>query len=93
MATPMKLRTKEPEWIRMSIAARQIDENWSHKDLSRYMVDNGYITEDQFFQNTRIPNVIQRRLDILITDYSWDLFEISDGFINHVIEERKSNKL
>ena len=93
MATPMKLRTKQPEWIRMSIAARQIDDNWSDQDLSQYMIDNGYIKKDQFFTNVRIPNIIQRRPDFAISDYSWDLFEISDGFINHVIEERKNNKL
>ncbi len=92
MKTALKLRTKEPEWIRISEAAWKIDPNWSCEDLYKYILDNEYATIDQLYKQKTIPFVIQTRPDYLITDYSWDLFEIADSFIVHVINERIANK-
>lgn len=79
----MDLTTK---WIILSHAAKLVDISWDENKLKNYMIQKSMVTADQFWYQKNVYNILRRRLQYEITDYSWDIFEISNYALDHIKE-------
>ena len=89
----MKIKTKKPEWIEMTWAARQVDQDWSSNDLKNYLIEKALVpSSETFLKSDGVMNIFRRKDSNQITDYKYDLFEIADCCIDLVKRMRQEER-
>ena len=88
----MRLTTRTPNWIIIRFAARKINDNWDQNTLIDYLIENDYTTRDKILDQIDIENILQRRPNWALTDYLPDLWEVSDIFIEHIIDDLRRDE-
>lgn len=87
MVTKMKIVTKTPEWLSMTEALTKINYKWREQDLLDYLVKNDYTTEEKIRKQIPVLNILNRIPNYRMTDWFYDLWDVSDVFIRHVNED------
>lgn len=80
----MKLLINEPKWVKISYAPKMIDKSWKYEDLESFIIQKNFATKFQLSHGVNIQNKFRKIPDCFLSDYNWDVLELSLPFINHL---------